>query len=38
VLRRGGYHVAVISDVMTVVPVALRYVVAQYMFQVRPRI
>jgi hypothetical protein len=38
VLRRGGYHVAVISDVMTVVPVALRDVVAQYTFQVRPRI
>jgi hypothetical protein len=38
VLRRGGYHVAVISDVMTVVPMALRDVVAQYTFQVRPKI
>jgi hypothetical protein len=37
-LRRGGYHVAVISDVMTVVPAALRGVVAQYAFQVRPKI
>jgi hypothetical protein len=37
-LRRGGYHVAVISDVMAVVPTALRDVVAQYTFQVRPRI
>jgi len=38
VLRRGGYHVAVISDVMAVVPAALRDVVAQYSFQVRPKI
>lgn len=38
VLRRGGYHVAVISDVMAVVPATLRDVVAQYAFQVRPRI
>ena len=38
VLRRGGYHVAVISDVMAVVPAALRDVVAQYAFQVRPKI
>jgi hypothetical protein len=38
VLRRGGYHVAVISDVMAVVPTALRDVVAQYTFQVRPKI
>ena len=38
VLRRGGYHVAVISDVMAVVPQALRDVVAQYVFQVRPKI
>ena len=38
VLRRGGYHVAVISDVIAVVPVALREVVAQYTFQVRPKI
>jgi hypothetical protein len=37
-LRRGGYHVAVISDVMAVVPAALREVVARYTFQVRPRI
>ena len=35
VLRRGGYHVAVISDVMAVVPIRLRDVVAQYTFQVR---
>jgi hypothetical protein len=38
VLRRGGYHVAVISDVMAIVPIALRDVVAQYTFQVRPKI
>ena len=38
VLRRGSYHVAVISDVMAVVPAALRDVVAQYAFQVRPKI
>lgn len=38
VQRRGGYHVAVISDVMAVVPAALRDVVARYTFQVRPRI
>ena len=38
ILRRGGYHVAVISDVMAVVPVALRDVVARYAFQVRPKI
>jgi hypothetical protein len=38
VLRRGGYHVAVISDVMTVVPAGLRDLVAQYAFQVRPKI
>ena len=38
VLRRGGYHVAVISDVIAVVPIRLRDVVAQYTFQVRPRI
>jgi hypothetical protein len=37
-LRRGGYHVAVISDVVAVVPAALRDVVARYCFQVRPRI
>jgi len=37
-LRRGGYHVTVISDVMAVVPAALRDVVARYAFQVRPRI
>jgi hypothetical protein len=38
VLRRTGYHVAVISDVMAVVPTRLREVVAQYTIQVRPRI
>jgi len=38
VLRRGDYHVAVISDVMTIVPNVLRGVVAQYAVQVRPKI
>lgn len=38
ILARGGYHVSVISDVMVVVPLALRDLVAQYAFKVRPKI
>ncbi len=37
-LTRPGYHVTVISDVMIAVPGALRDLVAQYVFAVRPQI
>jgi len=38
ILARGGYHVSVVSDAMIAVPSALRDVVAQYTFDVRPQI
>jgi hypothetical protein len=38
VLSRPGYRVAVITDVLVVVPAALRDVVADYSFRVRPQI
>jgi hypothetical protein len=38
VLSRPGHRVAVISDVLVVVPEALRDVVADYSFRVRPQI
>ncbi len=38
ILKRGGYHVSVVTDVLIAVPAALRELVAQYTFAVRPQI
>jgi hypothetical protein len=38
ILGRSGYHVAVVSDVMVVVPATFRDLVAKYTFAVRPKI
>jgi hypothetical protein len=37
-LARPGYHIVVITDVLIAVPAALRDLVAQYVFAVRPKI
>jgi hypothetical protein len=38
ILGRPGYHVSVITDAMIAVPGAMRDLVAQYVFAVRPKI
>lgn len=38
VLRRGGYHIATILDVLILVPEKHRSLVAEFCFKIRPRI